>query len=284
MTKPLIQKLHPIESLGNIPAKQGEIRIEQLESRLKPRVPFPHRHDFYHFVYIIRGTGWHEIDFQRHPVKPRQCFYVRPGQVHAWDLGKSTKGYIIEFTKESLSKEGSEILKKAESLPELLLPKDSGTIESLLVLMHREFRGAKVSLSLEHYLCLFLLEALRANSSSLPIKISQKPSDLISRFRALVDANFHKEHTVEFYATSLGISSKSLTTKVTKALGKPAGTVIQERCLTEAKRLLSYSDMSVAEIGYNLGFDDPNYFARFFRQKIGMAPGKFRKLATHSVH
>jgi len=60
-------RLHPIEAFGNLPASRGEIRVEHLESRLAPKVPFPHRHDFFHFVLVEAGSGWHEIDFTREP-------------------------------------------------------------------------------------------------------------------------------------------------------------------------------------------------------------------------
>jgi len=51
----------------------------------------------------------------------------------------------------------------------------------------------------------------------------------------------------------------------------------------EAKRLLAYSNLTIAEIGYRIGYEDPNYFARFFRQKSGLSPGRYRKLAAHTI-
>jgi AraC-like DNA-binding protein len=106
---------------------------------------------------------------------------------------------------------------------------------------------------------------------------------LVSQFQQLVDHYFKQEHSVEFYAQRLGLTGKALTTKLSKAIGKSAGAVIQERCLIEAKRLLAHSDLSIAEIGYQIGYEDPNYFARFFRRKTGHTPGEFRKRATRPV-
>ena len=53
--------------------------------------------------------------------------------------------------------------------------------------------------------------------------------------------------------------------------------VIRQRRLLDAKRLLSHSEMSVSEIGYHLGFEDPSYFSRFFRRYERCAPAEFRE-------
>ncbi|MBO9659063.1 MAG: helix-turn-helix domain-containing protein, partial [Chitinophagaceae bacterium] len=47
--------------------------------------------------------------------------------------------------------------------------------------------------------------------------------------------------------------------------------------LLEAKRLLTYSSMTVKEIAYDLGYEDPAYFNRLFANKTGDTPVAFRK-------
>ena len=48
------------------------------------------------------------------------------------------------------------------------------------------------------------------------------------------------------------------------------------RIVLEARRLLRYTDMTAAMIGYSLGFDDPSYFTRFFTRETGLAPRQYR--------
>lgn len=274
-----------MESLGVLRASAGEIRVERLEQRLEPRVPFPHRHDFFHFVALERGGGWHEIDFERFPVKAPQLFLVKPGEVHAWHLSSSTRGFVLEFTESSIGKreERAQVLEMLRRFPAALGGRAVATLFPVLELMAAEFHSgaAHARLSLEHLLLSFLIQLSRAVPA---VATEGAPKDsLISRFRSLVEQKFEVEHSVEFYASNLGVTAKALTTRVSRALGKSAGSVIQERCLTEAKRLLAHSALPVSEIAYRLGYDDPNYFARFFRQKAGLAPGKFRELAARSV-
>lgn len=281
----LVHKLHSIEALGNAPARRGEIRVERIEHRLLPKVPFPHRHDFFHFLFLEKGTGWHEIDFSRFPVKSGQLFFVKPGEVHAWSLGSKTRGFVLEFTKESIggNKTALDIFRVLDDFPSQALPEDPASLCGHLRLMQIELEkaGPNHRLALEHLLAAFLLRITRIKGEERRPRLR---TTAVDKFRALVEENFRQEHSVEFYAKKLGLTPKALTTQARKALGMPAGAVIQEKCLLEAKRLLAYSEQTIAEIGYELGYEDPNYFARFFRQRCGMSPGKFRKLASHSVH
>jgi len=273
-------KLHPIESLGNIPAQTGDIRVERIEKRFHPKVPFPHRHGFYHFLFLEKGSGWHEIDFKTYKVCPGQGYFVKPGEVHGWQLSKSTRGFVLEFTRESLAQPG--LLAKLESVPALIEGKAALALEPFFRLMLDEIEAGQQDfrLCLEGLLLAFVTRVVRTQK---PKKGRISVPLLVSQFQQLVDQYFKQEHSVEFYAQRLGLSGKALTTKISKALGKSAGAIIQDRCLIEAKRLLAYADLSIAEIGYQIGYEDPNYFARFFRQKTGHTPGEFRKRATRSV-
>jgi AraC family transcriptional activator of pobA len=53
--------------------------------------------------------------------------------------------------------------------------------------------------------------------------------------------------------------------------------MLDQRALLEARRLLRYGSLSVAEVGYALGFTDPAYFSRFFARHVGVSPAAFRK-------
>ena len=56
--------------------------------------------------------------------------------------------------------------------------------------------------------------------------------------------------------------------------------LVHERLMVEAKRMLIYTPLSVAEVAYDLGFDDPAYFSRFFAEREGTPPSRFREAAA----
>ncbi len=272
---------HPLESLGIVRATRGDIRVEPLHKRMDPKVPFPHKHDFFQIVIVEKGRGWHRIDFDHYKISKAQCFVIKPGQVHGWSLSPDTRGYVLEFTPESFS-EGkaweTDYQTKLRHLPNMLLLKDLGEeILDLASSMEQDFTDRKYGFEvlLRSYLKIFIIKLIRSTSTK-QVQTSETVST-VENFRQMIDENFQKHHSVEFYSKALGLSPKALTMRISRLTGKSARQLIQERILMESKRLLIFTKSSVKEIGYQLGFEDPNYFVRFFREQVGMPPLKFRQ-------
>lgn len=265
---------HPIDSLGILKVSMSGIRIEKLEDRINPRVPFPHKHDFFQIILITSGSGLHKIDFEKFVLSKNQIFIMKPGQVHSWQLNKNVTGIVIEFNRESvpefnenISYSSDEIKVKAQHFERL---------RSIAEIMRQEFLEEKelYDVCLRGYLSGFLIQLLREDARA--SKSSHKAENLIDRFRKLVELHYKNEHRVEFYAKELNTTAKALTMQLSRSLGKSPRQLIQERFLMEAKRLLAFTDLSVAEVGYQLGFLDANYFTRFFKSHEKVTPAKFR--------
>ena len=99
----------------------------------------------------------------------------------------------------------------------------------------------------------------------------------LQRFHALIEQRFRESRSIEAYAGTLGITATQLNNVCRTHAGKSALQLIHDRVLLEARRNLVYTVMSVSEIAYALGFSDPAYFSRFFRQRTGVSPGAFRR-------
>lgn len=100
--------------------------------------------------------------------------------------------------------------------------------------------------------------------------------DLIREYNLLVEKNYKKYHQVQDYASLLHKSPKTLSNLFKKAGGKSPLKIIQDRISLEGKRLLLYTDMDVAEVAYETGFQEASHFSRFFKKMTGAAPGAFR--------
>jgi AraC family transcriptional activator of pobA len=97
-------------------------------------------------------------------------------------------------------------------------------------------------------------------------------------FNELVSNYYKTEHLVVAYADKLKISPKQLLLKLCKqGVNKPHN-IIKKRLMQEAKKLLVLTNKPIKEICYEMGFDDPAYFARFFKKNAGMTALKFRKI------
>ncbi|GAA4271199.1 AraC family transcriptional regulator [Aquimarina gracilis] len=68
-----------------------------------------------------------------------------------------------------------------------------------------------------------------------------------------------------------------LTTTVKQITGKTAKDIIQQRVFLESKTMLSFTSLDIAEIAFQLNFQEPTHFTRFFKKYSGVTPNKFRQ-------
>ena len=107
-----------------------------------------------------------------------------------------------------------------------------------------------------------------------PLKTSHKA---FMRFRQLIEDNYCRLHTVKDYASLLNVTTKTLTLYVKECSSYSPLEMINYRIILEAKRLLRYSLLSVKEIAFRLGFEDPSYFVKFFKRIVKQSPADYRE-------
>jgi AraC family transcriptional activator of pobA len=131
-----------------------------------------------------------------------------------------------------------------------------------------------------------LSDVRRVNFSGIPMSTScNSKSDLIvvTGFRGLIEKHFREHLAVETYASMLGVSAARLTRTCRLMTKSSPLELLQERMFREARRDLMASDRSVADIAYGLGFEEPAYFSRRFKNMVGITPGDYRRRG-HEIH
>ena len=108
---------------------------------------------------------------------------------------------------------------------------------------------------------------------------SQSNVDIIREYNFLVEQHFREKHSVAEYAELLFKSPKTLSNVFKKLGTKTPLQFIQDRIMLESRRLLSYTDKHISEIGYDLGFSDIQVYSRFFKKQEGSSPSDFREKA-----
>lgn len=101
--------------------------------------------------------------------------------------------------------------------------------------------------------------------------------DIIREYNFLVEQHFKEKHTVAEYAELMYKSPKTLSNIFKKLGSKSPLQFIKDRKMIEARRLLSYTDFTISEVGYNLGFSDVQSFSRFFKREEGVSPVGFKQ-------
>ena len=155
--------------------------------------------------------------------------------------------------------------------------------EKLQLLMDVFTEEFKTTDNIQNEMLLVLLKRLiifvtqLAKSAYAPArKMPENRFHIIRKFNLLVEANFKTEHSVSFYAEQLCKSPKTLSNLFAIYNQKTPSQIIHERIIAEAKRLLLYTDKSVKQITFELGFEDVAYFSNFFKKGAGVSPSDFK--------
>ena len=106
-------------------------------------------------------------------------------------------------------------------------------------------------------------------------KIS-KHHQTVYKYLSLVNEHFKMEHNVFVYAQILRIQSKIITKIFSDLKISNPKSYLNKRILLAAKTTLAYSSKKSTEISYEIGFNEPAYFARFFKRNTGLTPKQFR--------
>ena len=92
----------------------------------------------------------------------------------------------------------------------------------------------------------------------------------------MVERRFRDHWSIARYSKELGATPYLLNRAAIEGHGVLASDVVRQRTITEAKRLLLYTVLQIAEISATLGYDDPTHFARAFRRETGDQPSIWR--------
>jgi AraC family transcriptional activator of pobA len=109
-------------------------------------------------------------------------------------------------------------------------------------------------------------------------EVTEEKFNLIRKYNLLVEMHFRKEHQVQFYAGLLNKSPKTISNIFTLYSRKTPQQIIQERIITEAKRLFHYTDKSIKEVADELGFEDSAHFSKFFKNNTSQNPSELKKI------
>ena len=259
------------------------ISIEQFTKQ----VPFrhtPHRHDFYHLFWVESGNGTFVSDGRSFPLTRGSLIFVPPGQVHAWHSNATLNGYVLCFEPASLFSGKDRPYRLVHDLAQFsATTKDQATFQ-VAGLNYQVLRAAFKDLANESSgRAEFRSDMLRSQVTALLIRVHRlclrTPSaevqgystQLSNRFLLLLEKEEGKLQRTSFYTSALSVSARVLVDAVLAETGKSPSAWIRDRTLLEARRLLTYTDLTISEIAYRLNFRNVSYFVRFYRRLAGVA-------------
>lgn len=231
-----------------------------------------HRHVNLHQIFLIRsGVVALSLDGQRRQLVPPVVINIPPGTVHDFTFAAGTEGHVLTLPPadfpELFGQEMATLLRAfdaegagLEAMMDAIAVRhaDSGPLRRL------RLRAAAIDL------CCAVSE--RGEGAMDAMALSHIP-----QLEVLIRAHLADGWQVTDYAQALRLSDRHLRRLCLEATGLSTHGFIAATRLREACRLLAYTRMQVQEVGFALGFDDPAYFVRVFRQGMNLSPTEYRR-------
>ena len=243
----------------------------------------PRRIMKYVLVYCASGSLDMMIDQKEFKLASGQLITITSGQVHSINKSSKAKGFILEFTLDFFCKDDKDIelifhngLFCHFAMNEVIAVNKS-IIENQLNNISEELdkKPYQYLISVHSRIELILVEINRAK-----VKRGDeiwKPDALFLKFLEAVRNNFEHNYPLSHFAKTLGTTEIKLNELAKFHAGKTAQNVIYGLVASEAKRLLIYGDLSVKEVAYQLGFNDPFYFSNFFKKQTKLSPKLYKE-------
>lgn len=237
--------------------------------------------------WIKEGSGTFIIDFESYSFQGNVLFFLSPGQVfsvisediqEAYHLSFSKDFYCIQTHDKEVSCNGvlfNNVYESPFVNPDVSQTKKLSFIVENLIEEFSMNETAQYDM-LQAYLKQFIVLSVRIKKEFEVLKTDSE-SKLFKDFSLLVEMNFNKLHAVSDYASRLGVSPKTLAKNFQKFGMDSPSDFIKNRIILEAKRQLRFTNTSIKEIAYGLGFNDPAYFSRFFTKSEIISPNQFKK-------
>ncbi|MEM9833211.1 MAG: helix-turn-helix transcriptional regulator [Bacteroidota bacterium] len=250
----------------------------------------PHQISFYLLILITSGNGRHTIDFKEYAYHEGTILTIRKDQTHSFHPS-SAIGHVLLFTEEFVLSfmEHASAQKIKEVFNELLFqqttdlsPTELKEIIIIIAQITDEFnRYADIHRSsIIRNLLQVLISKIHRTRITKEVKLDQKYTRKFIEFQTLIEQHCTRSRAVQFYADRMNLTTRTLNTITQQILNKSPKTLIDELLVLQIKRKLINTDLSIKEIAYQSGFDEPTNLFKFFKRLTNKAPQSFRDTYT----
>ncbi len=244
---------------------------------------------YYRILWILKGVKSIQAGDDKFKAFPNLIVFVAPGKKLSIISETEPEGWVLRMSHsifnmikyENLMIGNAELLGLNGVTPKIILSPKVGERVHALAGMIDELAGSQIG-NREKGIVSIMRTILVYCESKCNLDLNKNENHheiaLVSRFKQLVVQNFHNMHKVADYAFRINITPKYLNQVVKQTMGITAKQVIQEQIFLKARQDLKFSNQSIKEIAFSLGFTDPFHFSSFFKDLAGMSPVHYRKM------
>lgn len=245
----------------------------------------------YHYMilWMKEGVTSISIDINKFFIASNSIWFITPGNKVMLEFESNPSGWVIKFSKpffnsqirENLTIKDVDLFTRFDEVPKIILsPKIGDRVHSIAEMID-EMIGSEIPNKEAAVASLFKTLMIYCDSKCnirLNGNSNQNKIRLVTNYKDLVAKHFTKIHQVKEYASMMNISPKYLNQLVREILGVTAKSIIIEQLMIRARHDLKFSNLSVKEIAFSLGFSEPCHFSNFFKREFKCSPSKFRQI------
>lgn len=266
----------------------GFIHVERLDDRSRPNewTIVAHAHADLHQVFLVtKGGGALRIEDKPLAFVAPALMVVPATVVHGFAWHRELEGAVLTLScayNDELNRRGLGVTPLFDAFRLMEVdPALAGTVDAAMATLLCELGWSAPGqrAAVEAALLGLLVTTLRKfqPEASSAYRSSRSSKALVARYRARVEDRFRMREGVAAHAEALGISQTRLRAACATIAGLSPAAILDQRTMLEARRTLLYTTLSIADVGFSLGFTDPAYFSRFFRVRDGASPNAFRR-------
>ncbi len=260
-------------------ARSLQLSLQRIEvlTAAEGKARVPHRHPFHcQVMWIEAGESECFIDGRVYRLRAGDLYGLPAGVVHACGANDTLRGWVLHCSPEFLAERPREVLVETRRGNLLADPEAVVDVERWFLGFAAEYGRVRGGRAIAVRAWLQLMGVYLRRLSPKP-DLDARPRPVSIAFRDLLDAQFASERNPVHYAAQLGITGDQLNARLRDETGAAAREHIDRRVVLEAERLLAFTSMTVLEIAAQLGFEDPQYFWRYFRKHTHVTPGEYRE-------
>jgi AraC-like DNA-binding protein len=262
-------------------------RIENFKDAMKLPL-LPHRKTVHDFMFLTRGHTARSKGLDKHDITANSFFFLPAYQITTHDpMTADAAGFYCHFDGEVLRKNfvRHDLTTEFSFLqlvgrPVVCIAEEAvSQAVALLTSIETEYlsqRPDSYALIQMYLLTLFVL--VRRYAAAPEREAPNAALRITQQYKNALAQHIGEKHLVAEYAALLAVSPNHLHKCVKAITGKSAHDLLDEMILLEAKVLLKQSSLTISEIAYRIGEQDPSDFGRFFKAKTQLTPTEYRQL------
>ncbi|MBD0285842.1 MAG: helix-turn-helix domain-containing protein [Flavisolibacter sp.] len=262
-------------------------RIEDYIQHLKFPLQ-PHRKTVFDFLFLTRGNSIRTKGLDSYEMRQNTFFFLPPYQITTHEsMSADATGFNCHFDSEILLKyyKHDQLFAEFPFLQFIgnpLIQIDQPTVTPVINLLKRIENEYNLKTERFDIISIYLLALLvevkqfygtrTRPSENAAFRVTQQYKEALMQF-------VYDKQSVSDYADLLAVTPNHLNRCIKAVTGKSAQELLSDMIVMEVKALMRQTSLSISEIAFKIGKEDPSDFTRFFKSKTGMPPSEYRQIA-----